>query len=141
MGGCATKLKVLKDGDDRKVKAPLPQKEKTTEAVPDEQKEPLMVQDQAQGGEEALKQPLLVQEITDDDDDKAAPDDQSNKRRSLSLLFKEVRTCFSSSILQSLPKISFFSLFIPWICCTLFAVRWKQFSAAGGIQCFYLAPS
>jgi len=82
MGGCATKPKVSKDDSHGNPKAPQPQPEPQQPT-----KDPLQTKPATQDN-------LNVNEIVDED--------QANKRRSLSLLFKEVRTS------QLSPFLSFF---------------------------------
>lgn len=86
MGGCATKPKVLKDAP-----APEPTKEDKPSAAPEP---PVVVVVGVTEGEKidakAVEEGDKVKEIVDDD----KLDDQDSKRRSLSILFKEVIITF-----------------------------------------------
>lgn len=96
MGGCATKPKVSKDDPDGMPKAPQPEPQPELQPNKDtlKTKAPAAQVEQAAA---AHNNNLNVNEIVDDD--------QANKPRSLSSLFKQVR----SQIPQSQP---FFNLFV-----------------------------
>jgi len=99
MGGCATKPKVSQDDPDGKPKAPQPEPEPEPEHQQPNNKDTLQtkVPQVEQGAAHKDHNNLNVNEIVDDD--------QANKPRSLSSLFKQVR----SQIPQSQP---FFNLFV-----------------------------
>jgi hypothetical protein len=89
MGGCATKPKVLKDAP-----APEPTKEDNPSAAPEP---PVVVVVGVTEGEKIDAKAVeegddKVKEIVDDD----KLDDQDSKRRSLSILFKEVSNHYMS---------------------------------------------
>lgn len=98
MGGCATKPKVSKDDPDGMPKAPQPEPQPELQPNKDtlKTKAPAAQVEQAAA---AHNNNLNVNEIVDDD--------QANKRRSLSFLFKEVR----SQIPQSQHFSFSFSIF------------------------------
>ena len=100
MGGCATKPKVSKDDPDGKPKAPQPEPQPEHQPNKDtlKTKAPAAQVEQAAAAHKDNNN-LNVNEIVDDD--------QANKRRSLSFLFKEVR----SQIPQSQHFSFSFSIF------------------------------
>ena len=108
MGGCATKLKGVKaDAGDLLAPAPAPPAKEEAGVVSETKKEVVDVEVEKEENKVVVQEREVKEEEGDKDreiydDDKA--DEQASKRRSLSLLFKEVN------------KILFFPFFHIFFC-------------------------